>query len=56
MEALKKVFKDKKDEIFQSKKLLCCAKEDAVKEYHDFNALIVELGGSFADGFDDCLR
>jgi len=32
------------------------AKEDAIKEYHDSDALLFELGGSFADGFDDCLR
>ena len=55
-EALKKVLKDKEDEISQSKKLLRRVKEDAIKEYHDFDALLAKLGGSFADGFDDCLR
>lgn len=55
-EALKKVLKDKEDEISQSKKLLCRAKEDAIKEYRDFNALLAELGGSFANSFDDYLR
>ena len=54
-EALKKVLKDKEDKIFQSKKLLHRAKEDAIKEYGDFDALLAELGGSFADDFDDCL-
>ena len=54
-EALKKVLKDKEDEIFQSKKLLHPAKEDAIKEYRDFDAILAELEGSFANGFDDCL-
>ena len=54
-EALKKVLKDKEDKIFQSKKLLHRAKEDAIKEYRDFDALLAELGGSFAYGFDNCL-
>ena len=55
-EALKKVLKDKEDEISQSMKLLCRAKKDAIKEYRDSDALLVELGGSFADSFDDCLH
>ena len=33
MEALKKVLKDKEDEISKSKKQLCWVKEDAIKEY-----------------------
>ena len=49
------MLKDKEDEIFQSKKLLHRAKEDAIKEYCDFDALLAELVGSFTDGFDDCL-
>lgn len=55
-EALKKVLKDNEDEISQSKKLLCRAKEDTIKEYRDSDALLAELGGFFADDFDDCLR
>ena len=55
IEALKKVLKDKEDEISKSKKQLRQAKEDAIKEYRDSDALLVELGSSFADGFDDCL-
>ena len=55
-EALKKVLKDKEDEISQSMKLLCRAKKDAIKEYCDSDALLIELGGFLADGFDDCLR
>ena len=54
-DALKKVLKDKEDEITKSKKLLHRAKDDAIKEYHDSDTLLSELGGSFADGFDDCL-
>ena len=55
-EALNKELKDKKDEITKSKKQLHRAKEDAIKEYRDSEALLAELGGPFADGFDDCLR
>ena len=55
MELLKKVLKDKEDEISQSKKLLCCAKEDAIKEFRDSDALLAKLGGSFIDGFDNYL-
>ena len=32
------------------------AKEDTVQEYCDSNALLKELGGSIANGFDDCFR
>ena len=55
-EVLKKVLKDKENKISQSKKLLHRAKEDAIKEYRDSDALLAELGGSFADDFDNCLR
>ena len=54
-ESLKKMLKDKEDEISQSKKLLRRAKEDTIKEYHDFDALLAKLEGSFTNGFDDCL-
>ena len=50
------MLKDNEDEISQSKKLLCRAKEDTIKEYRDSDALLAELGGFFADDFDDCLR
>lgn len=53
---MKKVLKDKENEISKSKKQLHWAREDAIKEYHDSDALLAELGGSFADGFDDCLH
>ena len=42
-EALKKVLKDKEDEISKSKKELHQAKEDAIKEYHDSDAFLAEL-------------
>ena len=54
-EALKQVLKDKEEEISSSKKLLRQAKDDAIKEYCDSDALLAELGESFADVFDDCL-
>lgn len=47
---------DKESEISKSKKSLHRAKEDEIKEYYDFTALLAELGSSFADGFDDYLR
>lgn len=55
-EVLGNILKDKKEEIFKLKKQLCQAKEDAIKEYRNSDALLYELGGSFANGFDDCLR
>ena len=39
MEALKKVLKNKEDEISKSKKQLHQAKEDVIKEYCDSDAL-----------------
>ena len=54
-EVLKKVLNDKEDEISNFKKQLRCAKEDAIKEYCDSDAFLLELGSSFADDFDDCL-
>lgn len=46
----------KEVEISKSKKQHCRAKEDMIKEYHDSNTLLNELGSSFANGFDDCLH
>ena len=54
VEVLKKILKDKEEEILEAKGQLRQAKEDAVREYHDFDALLKELGGSFADGFENC--
>ena len=43
------VQEDKEDE-------LRLAKEKAVQEYRDSDALLTELGTSYNDGFDDALR
>ena len=56
VEVLKKILKHKEGEITEAKGLLRQAKEDAVQEYHDSNALLKELGGSFVNGFDNCFR
>ena len=48
-EELKAVMEDKEDE-------LRLAKEKAIKEYRDSDALLTELGVSYNDGFDDALR
>ena len=49
LEAKDKEVKDLKEKLRQ-------AKEDAVCEYRDSDALLRELGGSFLQGFDDALR
>ena len=56
VEALKKILKDKEAEISEAKGHLHQAKEDVVREYHDSDALLKELGGSFANDFDDCFH
>ena len=48
-EELKTVLEDKENE-------LRLAKEKAVQEYRDFDALLTELGTSYTDGFEDALR
>ena len=56
VEALKKILKDKDDEVAKVKGQLRHAKEDTFREYRDSDDLLRELGGSFADDFDDCFR
>ena len=56
MELLRKVLANKEKEINEAKDRLRQAKEEAIREYRDSNALLAELGGSFAEGFDNCLR
>ena len=56
VEALKKILKDKVAEILDAKSQLCQAKDVAIKEYRDSDDLLRELGSSFADDFDDCIR
>ena len=46
---------DKEKEIRDAKDQLRQAKEVAIREYRDSDALLVELGTSFAEGFDDAL-
>ena len=46
---LKKTLKDKENEVRH-------AKETAVLEYCDSDALLAEFGVSYNDGFDDALR
>ena len=48
-EELKTVMEDKENE-------LRLAKEKAVQEYHDSDALLTELGVSYNDGFNDALH
>ena len=48
-EELKTVLEDKENE-------LCLAKEKAVQEYRDSDALLTKLGVSYNDGFYDSLR
>ena len=48
-EELKKVLEDKENDLRH-------AKEAAVLEYRDSDALLSELGVSYNDGFDDALR
>ena len=49
VEVLKAVLEDKEDE-------LRLAKEKAVQEYRDSDALLMELGSSYTDGFEDALH
>ena len=49
VEELKAVLEDKEDE-------LRLAKERAVQEYRDSDALLTELGSSYTDGFEDALH
>ena len=53
---LKQVLKDKEKEIKTIKDQLYQAKEDVILEYRDSDALLVKLGGSFMDGFDNYFR
>ena len=55
MEVLWQVLEDKEKEIKTVKEQLCQAKEDVTREYHDSDVFLTELGGTYADGFNDCL-
>ena len=56
MEEDRKALEAKDKEVQDLKEKLRQAKEDAVREYRDSNALLRELGGLFLQGFDDALR
>ena len=55
-ELLRQVLEDKEKEIRDANDQFCQVKEEAIREYHDSNALFTKLGTSFAEGFDDALR
>ena len=52
----RKAMEVKDKEVQDLKEKLHQAKEVAVQEYRDFDALLAELGDSFLQGFDDALR
>ena len=52
----KKTLEGKEKEIQDLKDGLHQVKEAAVREYRDSDALLLELGDSFLQGFDDALR
>ena len=56
METLRKVLEDKEKQVKDAKDQLHQAKEVAIREYHNFNALLEELGTSYVDSFDDTIR
>ena len=55
-EEVKKTLEGKEKEIQDLKDGLRQAKEVAVREYRDSDALLLELGDSILRGFDDALR
>ena len=56
METMRKVLEDKEKEIKDAKDQLCQAKEAAIREYRDLDALLKELGTSNVDDFNDAIR
>ena len=55
IEEVKKVLEDRDKEIQDLKDQLRQAKEVAVREYRDSDALLSKLGDSFLESFDDAL-
>ena len=55
-EDAKKALENKDKEVQDLKDQLRQAKEVAIREYHDFDALLSELEDSYLEGFDDALR
>ena len=56
MEEMKKVLEGNDKKIKDLKGQLRQAKEETVREYCDSDALLLELGSSFLEGFDDALH
>jgi len=56
LETLRKVLEDKEKEIKDAKDQLRQSKEATIREYRDSDALLEELGTSYADSFDDAIR
>ena len=56
MDEMGKALEVKEKEIQDLKEKLRQAKEVAVREYRDSDAILGELGGSFLQGFDDALH
>ena len=56
MEEAKKAFKGKDKEVKDLEDRLRRAKEVAISEYRDSDALLSELGDSFLQGFDDAFH
>ena len=54
-EEVKKALEGKEKEIQDLKDGLCQAKEVVVCEYRDSDTLLLELGDSFLQGFEDAL-
>ena len=54
-EEAKRALEGKDKEIQDLKDEVCQAKDVAVREYRDFDALISELGDSFLQGFNDAI-
>ena len=53
---MRQVLEDKEKEVNDTKDWLCQAKEEAIREYCDFNTLLAELRALHDNRFDDCLR
>ena len=56
LEEVKKALEEKDKEVQDLQDQLRQAKEVAIHEYRDSDALLSELGDSFLEGFDDALR
>lgn len=55
-EALKKQLKDKEKEIFSLREKVRQAKVDRETEFCNSEGFLAELGGYYANGFNECLH